>query len=147
MEKAKKIITEDLIVSKLEERGVLNCFDSDREITMKQLEDHFDFKLIMDWSSNADYYICEDTTVDGYTVWIATADINNIYVSEDVYYYDHDLAGALCEAITDQRRVIYVDDIYQDFVETAMESCYEEFINDMREEIENELIDEGYELE
>lgn len=147
MEKAKKIVTEDLMISKLEERGVLNCFDSDKGITMKQLENHFDFKLVKDWSSSADYYICEDTTVDGHTIWIATTDIYNIHVSEDIHYYDHSLAEALCEAITDQRRRIYVDDIWQEFVVEAMESCYEEFINDMREEIENELIDEGYELE
>ena len=147
MEEAKKIITEDLIRIELDKRGVLDRFNVDEKVAMKQLEDHFDFKLTTNFTSDVEFYICEESTVDHYAVWIATTDLSRIQVADDVYYYDHDLAETLCEAITDQRRVIYVDDIYQDFVETAMESCYEEFINDMREEIENELIDEGYELE
>ena len=40
--------------------------------------------------------------------------------------------------------LIYVDDIDQQYVEDAIMMAYEDFIADMIQEVEDELIEEGY---
>jgi len=64
-----------------------------------------------------------------------------------VHYYDSELADRLVEAMTDYYDLIYVDDLESYYVEDAVMQVYENYLNDMKEEIENELIDEGYEHE
>ncbi len=67
---------------------------------------------------------CE-TTKDGYEVWVATEDMGNVCISEDVYYYDSDLHHALADAIRDELSPIYLDDTEADFVDYAISEIYE----------------------
>lgn len=141
----KKIITEDLILEKLEQKKVLDHYSIDEDLAQKQLENHFDFKLTDNWNNTPDYSIYTETTADGYEVWVATdGDGRNVCINEDVHYYDNDLAEALIEACTDYLELIYVDDLESDYVNDAMEQLYDKYINDMKEDIESELIDAGY---
>ena len=39
----------------------------------------------------------EETTADGYSVYVVTHDMNNVCVSEDVYYYESDIPSAIME--------------------------------------------------
>lgn len=141
----KKIITEDLILEKLEQKKVLDHYSIDEDLAQKQLENHFDFKLTDNWNNTPDYSIYAETTADGYEVWVATdGDGRNVCINEDVHYYENDLAESLIEACTDYLELIYVDDLESDYVNDAMEQLYDKYIADMKEDIESELIDAGY---
>ena len=93
------------------------------------------------WQS-ADVYAYEETTVDGYSVYVVSHDMKNVSICEEVYYYDSDVAEAImdmvincnghCTLYADQ---YFLDDIYfddclmQDFQEIA-EKIYDEIAND-----------------
>lgn len=141
----KKIITEDLILEKLEQKKVLDHYSVDEDLAQKQLENHFDFTLTDEWNRTPDYSIYPETTADGYEVWVTTdGDGSSVCINEDVHYYENDLAKALIEACTDYLELIYVDDLESDYVKEAMEQLYDKYITDMKEDIESELIDAGY---
>jgi len=97
---------------------------------LKAVQEYFKFILTDELSNDCDFYIYEETTADGYSVYIATSNINETHVNEDVYYYDSDLDHALVEFITyaegEQKKTIYVDDIDSDHIERAIEELYEQ---------------------
>ena len=49
--------------------------------------------------------------------------------------------------MVDYNELIYVDDLESYYVEDAVMQVYEAYVNDMKQEVENELIEEGYEHE
>lgn len=68
------------------------------------------FTLTDKWIDDADLYIYEETTADGYTVYVATSDPSNIDISEEVYYYDTDLEDVWYKALKNGSK-IYADDL------------------------------------
>jgi len=140
----KKIITDKVIEKRLKERGI-SMYDND-ENALERLQDYYEFKLTDEYNKAPDYSIYAESTADGYEVWVATdGDGRNICISEDVYYYESDLGDVLYGVMTDgYNELIYVDDIDQQYVEDAIMMAYEDFIADMIQEVEDELIEEGY---
>ncbi len=142
-----KIITDELIEKKLKEKG-LSMYDQ-VENSLDKLQNHYNFELTDSYNKEPDYSIYTETTADGYEVFIATSgDGRNICINEDVYYYDSDLGDALYNAMFDgYNELIYVDDLDAYYVQDAIEMAWESFIADMIDEVENELIEQGYEYE
>ena len=142
----KKILTEELIEKRLEDKGFK--FDVEHDEALEAIQEFYEFELTDSYSRNPDYSIYAETTADGYEVWVAThGDGRNICVGEDIHYYENDLSDKLAEAMTDYNELIYVDDLEADYVEDAVTSVYDEYYNDMKQEVEDELIEEGYEYE
>ena len=138
-----KILTEELIDKRLEDHGVQ--FDIDHDEALKVIQKHYDFELTDNWNGTPDYSIYTETTADGYEVWVATSgDGRNVCINEDVHYYENDLSDKLAEAMTDYNELIYVDDLDSYYVQDAVTEVYDEYVNDMKQEVENELIEEGY---
>ena len=144
----KNLLTEDLILESLSDKGIAEPGSLDTEDAMKIVLEHFDATLKSSWESYCDVYYYTETTADGYEVWIRTHEENKVCVSEDVYYYDNDWLEDLAEHIRDGY-TIHIDDAhYGDCTFTeVIEELYEDYFNDMKEEVENELIDKGYEWE
>jgi len=141
---ATKILTEELIEQRLKASGVEDHLESEKALEV--IQKHYDFKLTDNWNETPCYSIYTETTADGYEVWVAThGDGRNVCINEDVHYYENDLAEKLCEAMTDYNDIIYVDDLDSCYVDDAIQEVYEAYWNDMKEQIENELIEEGYE--
>ena len=146
-----KFITEELINERLEAKGFGDKQTEDDEVAKTNVLNHYGVELTSDWTNSASYYIYEETTKDGYSVYVATDDTDNISVCEDIYYYDSDLASTLEEQIKfsngdeDYPEIIYVDDLYQDFIDGAIENLFIYLSEKFEEEVINELIDEGYE--
>ena len=141
---SKKIITEEIIDKRLKAHGVK--FDIEHDEALKAIQDHFEFELVDNWNGTPDYSIYTENTADGYEVWVATSgDGRNVCICEDVHYYENDLADKLVEAMTDYNEQIYVDDLESYYVQDAVTAAYDEYVNDMKQEVENELIEEGYE--
>ena len=141
-----KYITEELIDERLEAKGVK--FDIEHDEALEAIQDHFEFRLVDDWNGEPDFSIYTETTADGYEVWVATnGDGRNVCINEDVHYYENDLSDKLVEAMTDYNELIYVDDLESYYVEDAVREVYDSYVNDIKQEVENELIEEGYEHE
>jgi hypothetical protein len=145
-----KYITEEIINERLEAKGFGDKQTENDDIAKINVLKHYGVDLTDNWSNKADFYMYEESTSDGYTVYVATHDTDNISICEDVYYYDSDLGDVLVSAIKnsngdeDYPDVIYVDDLYQDFIDQAIESLFIYLSVKFEEEIVAELIDEGY---
>jgi hypothetical protein len=140
-----KIITEELIQERLENKGWSVPHETHQEDKISQLELEYGFEIVGDWDK-CDAYFYTDETRDGYKIWIAAEDETRINVNEDVYYYDSEWFEKLVDYLRDGCRV-YVDSYSQDEYgfEEVIEALYEEWYMEIHEEMENELIDEGYE--
>jgi hypothetical protein len=145
---SKKILTQELIEQKLADKGypLTHGEGMTYEFMLKKVCDYYDAEISEDWNDNADFFIYSETTADGYEVYIATNSPSTPSINEDVYYYDSDLASSLEDALIDGAR-IYVDYLQDDYVHEAAESAYDYLYDQLLEETENELIDEGYEYE
>ncbi|MCD4670503.1 MAG: hypothetical protein K8S14_08655 [Actinomycetia bacterium] len=133
-----KYITDELIAKKMAEKGWIEGCDD--EHARNQVLAHYECEVTDQWQ-NPDFSVYEESTADGYSVWIATANDKSINVSEDVYYYENELTDVLYEAIPDYSN-IYCDNY--DFVEDAITRHYEDLMCRIEDETIDELLDEGY---
>ena len=93
---------DDKLEQKMISKGFGEKDSHDEEHVMKVVCKHFDLELTDNWSSSCDHYIYEESTADGYSVWVSTHDANGgICVSENIFYYDNDLASEFKQAIYD----------------------------------------------
>ena len=143
-----KKLTEDLILQKLDEKGVIYPRELDTEEAEKIVLKHYDAEIKTDWDSNCQLYFYAQSTADGYEVYMATEDDGSPYLDQDLYYYESDWLEKLPQAIYDGLS-IYIDEYNKDeyAYQDAIEEVYEEYWSDMKQEVENELIEKGYEWE
>ena len=144
-----KLITDELINEMLEARGFGEKQIND-DFVQEAVLNHFNVELTDNFTSNADFYIYEESTADGYSVFVATHEQNSVNISENVYYYDSDLGDALEEFIKysngdeDNPEIIYVDDLHQHFIDDTMGQLFEYLAARFEEDIIDELKDKGY---
>ncbi len=149
---SKKVITDELIEKKMISYGFGEVDSHDEDHVRKVVCKHYDLEITDDWSNDCDHYIYEETTADGYSVWVSTYEQNKVCVSENIFYYDNDLADEFKTAVydNDHRDVkIYVDDIHDDnyWLQDAIRDLYVELVEVYNEKATDELQDEGYELQ
>ena len=146
-----KLITIELINERLEAKGFGDKQRENENLAKKSVLDYYGVKLTSNYTFNAEFSIYEESTVDGYSVWIATCDTNQINVCEDVHYYDSDLGDALAEAMkysngdSEDPEIFYIEDEHANFVNEAIEQLFVYLSEKFEEEVINELTDEGYE--
>jgi len=146
-----KLITIELINERLEAKGFGEKQRESEELAKRSVLDHYGVELTSNYGSNADFSVYEESTADGYGVWIATNDTNEISICEDVYYYDSDLGDALAEAIkysngdSEDPETFYIEDEYANYVDEAIEQLFVYLSEKFEEEVVDELINEGYE--
>lgn len=142
---SKKLITDELIDERLKLRG-WDENKQDEGYIQDFVLGHYEIDLTDTWEDYCQYYIYEESTCDGYSVWIATDDPNRISINEDVHYYDSELAAVLAEVIrtSNEDSIIYVEDLNGDYVRGALDELCDVIVDDLMGEITNELIDEGY---
>jgi len=140
---SKKLITDELIEQKMISYGYGETNSHDEEYVRELILKHFDAELTDQWQSNCDYYIYEESTADGYSVFVACYDTSSISVNEDIHYYDSDLSGKLQDAIKDGFE-IYVDDLHQCFIDDAIQELYLYLAERFHAQAIDELEDEGY---
>ena len=140
---SKKLITDELIEEKMISYGFGEKDSHDEEYVRKLILKYYDAELTDQWQQNCDYYIYEESTADGYSVFVACYDTSSISVNEDIHYYDGELSNRLQDAIKDGGE-IYVDDYYQDFIDDAIQELYTYLVESKYQEAIDELEDEGY---
>jgi len=146
---SKKLLTEDLILERLNESGVEDPGNLDKVAMVDVLEKHFDCKILTgDWPNYADFWFYTSTTADSYDVYIAADHDKNPDIYSGVYYYESDWLNELPEQLT-MGNTVYVDNTAEDSYEyeDALEQAYDDYWNDKKQEVEDQLIEEGYEYE
>jgi hypothetical protein len=147
---SKKLITDELINERLEAKGFGEKQINDEDLAKESVLKHFNVEFTDQFSEDADFYMYEESTADGYSVFIATYNLSSVSVNENVYYYDSDLGDALEEHIRysngdeENPEIIYVDDLYQQFIDDAIVQLFEYLAERFEEEVIDELKDEGY---
>ena len=145
-----KIITDELINEMLEAKGFGEKQENDEDLAKEAVLKHFGVEFTDDYSSSADFYIYEESTADGYSVFIATHSQDSVNVNENVYYYDSDLGDALEEYIKysngdeEDPEIIYVDDLNQQFIDDAIVQLFEYLAERFEEDVIDELESKGY---
>jgi len=145
-----KEITDKLINERLERLGFGDKQANDEDARRESVLKHYPIKLTENFQ-DGDFNIYEESTADGYEVWVASHDINRVNICEDVYYYDSDLADVLVENIKwsngseNYEYVIYISDLNLNFIDEAISMLFEELCMRFEEEVIQELVDEGYE--
>jgi len=120
------------------------------EKMIEAVKSYYGLKIDENAYNNADLYAFEETTADGYSVYVVTHDMKSICVSEDVYYYDHDVAEVLMEKIADCNGYCtlytdqyFLDDIY--FDDVLLES-FADIAEEIYEGIRNDEGDYGFDM-
>ena len=99
---------------------------------------------------NADIYAYEETTADGYSVYVVTNDMNSVCISEDVYYYESDIPSAIMEQVnyTNGDCTLYADQYFLDdiyFDDVLLES-FQEIADKIYDNITNDEGDYGFDM-
>src|SRR6056300_1858323 len=135
-----KIITDKLITSELEKQGYLEYHDMEETKAWNLLQAHYNCEVDDQWRNrHYDFYCYEETTADGYTIYVATDNVDSVCVSEDVHYYENDLSDEIVVAIKDGC-TMYIDDLDAHYFMDAVEACYDKMLDKLREEMEEQLI-------
>ena len=112
------------------------------ERMIKLVTDHLGLSISHDIADfdNVDCHLYNESSADGYDLWICTNDTRHVSICENVYYYDHDMADAFEQQVRWGDRTFYIDDsIYED--------CYlddklvELFVDNVEDIIENDELD------
>ena len=133
------------------------------ERLIELVKQHLELNISQDLSdwSNVDCKVYNESTADGYDLWVVTNQQDHPIICEDVYYYDHDVTDAVREQIRFGDRTFYIDEcVYEDcYIDDMLLNMFadyaEEIISDA-ESGENEtnitaeelkLLKEEYDLE
>ena len=87
---------------------------------------------IVDEFDKGDFKVYSESTADGYEVYVATHDDQNVSINEDVYYYDSDLAETIMEVL-EEHYSVYIDEYLYDDI--YMDDQFEEYFNEHVEDI------------
>ena len=102
---------------------------------IKLLLDHLGSEVTHDYNDilNCDYYLCEETTADGYGVYTFLSPHEAPEISENVYYYNYDLGEKVVEALMKGNIVVFLDDYEYDYlsVQELLLAEFEEFVEDI----------------
>lgn len=97
---------------------------------------------------SADVYAYEETTADGYSVYVVTNNMDSVCIAEDVYYYESDIPEAIMEQInysngdcTIYADQYFLDDIY--FDDMLLEE-FQEIADQIYDNITNDEEDYGF---
>ena len=113
------------------------------ERMIELVKNHLEISISTDISDfdNNDCTIYNESTADGYDVFVVTNDTRNVNVCENVFYYDHDIADQFSEQIRYGDKTFYIDDsIYEDcYIEDKLVELFAENVEDIIEDDELDL--------
>ena len=141
----KNKITEEVILQRLEDKGIKDINELDTDEQLSAVLDHFEAEITHDFMEGQIKFY-EETTADGYSVYVATEDTNNVSICDDVFYYESERFSKLEDAVIDGL-TIYIDeyDMGDYGLQDQIERLYQRYYRNMIAEVEQDLIEEGYE--
>ena len=120
------------------------------EKMIKAVKSYYGLKIDENAYTNADVYAYEETTVDGYSVYVVTHDMKNVTICEDVHYYESDVPEAIMEMVryANGYCTLYADQYFLDdiaFDDVLLEE-FSEVAEDIYKEIENGEGNYGFDM-
>jgi len=116
------------------------------ERLIELVKNYYDIDISHDINDfeNTDCAIYEDSTADGYSVYIVTNNTRHVSVCEDVYYYDHDLSDAFEEEVRYGSQTFYIDaSIYDDsYFNDKLVSMFVDRVEEIIEELKTDITEE-----
>ena len=138
-----KLLTDEMIEAAMHELGFSEKQISEQNQNFTQLAlDYYDAKFSNSWEQQ-DLYVYEESTRDGYSVWICTHNPNAICVNENIFYHNH--SPQIIDEIQDAIRnglSIYCDS--DGLIDEAIEDMSDRIYDDVRTEVEQEFHNKGY---
>ena len=112
------------------------------ERMIELVKNHLEISISTDISDfeNVDCSIYNESSADGYDLYVVTNDTRNVNVCENVFYYDHDIADQFREQIRYGDTTFYIDeDIHHDcYIDDQLLELFAENVEDI---IENDELD------
>jgi hypothetical protein len=113
------------------------------ERMIKLVTDHLGLSISHDIDDfdNVDCSIYNESSADGYDLYVCTNDTRNVSICENVYYYDHDIADAFEQQVRWGDRTFYIEqDIYEDcYIEDKLIELFADNVEDIIEDDELDL--------
>jgi hypothetical protein len=105
------------------------------ERMIELVKNHLDIEIsnsVNDFD-NVDCLIYNESTADGYDVYVCTNDSRHPSICEDVYYYDNDLANAFSEQVRWGDKTFYICEyVYDDaYIEDKLIEMFAENVEDI----------------
>ena len=120
------------------------------EKIIQAVKNYYGLKIDENAYNNADIYAYEETTNDGYSVYVVTHDMDRVCINEDVFYYDNDVAEAIMEMVRDQGGycTLYADQYFLDdiYFEDMLLEEFSEIAENIYQEIQNDEGDYGFDM-
>ena len=113
------------------------------ERMVELVKNHVDISIshnLDDWS-NVDCRVYNESTADGYDLFVVTQNLDHPVICEDCYQYDHDLADAVREEIRYGANTFYIDsDLYNDcYMEDMLIEMFVDHVEDIIEDDELDI--------
>ena len=123
--------------------------EKENEIPYRKLVlDYFEGEIYNEWTPSAEFEVYETTTADGYAIYVAKSQQDEEVISENVFYYDHELPEIVKDAIENGVNMSIEDglanDIYLDEIfEEILADNYEDILDGLKDQLveENESAD------
>ena len=123
--------------------------EKENEIPYRKLVlDYFEGEIYNEWTPSAEFEVYETTTADGYAIYVAKSQEDEEVISENVFYYDHELPEIVKDAIENGVNMSIedglADDIYLDEIfEEILADNYEDILDGLKDQLveENESAD------
>ena len=123
--------------------------EKENEIPYRKLVlDYFEGEIYNEWTPSAEFEVYETTTADGYAIYVAKSQQDEEIISENVFYYDHELPEIVKDAIENGVNMSIedglADDIYLDEIfEEILADNYEDILDGLKDQLveENESAD------
>jgi len=146
---SKNKITDELIAEQMSKLGYDDTKFHDEEYIQEKVLEHYEATITDEWKDRMDFYMYEESTSDGYSVFIATHDPANININDDVNYYDSEFSTILVEVIEmgNNEPEIYIDSPSECWVGDAMSQLFEGICENIELQAIGNLIDLGYDEE
>lgn len=146
---SKNKITDELISEQMSKLGYDDTKFHDEEYIQDKVLEHYEATITDEWKDHMDFYMYEESTSDGYSVFIATHDPANININDDVNYYTNEFRSILVEVIemSNNEPEIYIDSPSECWVGDAMSQLFEGICENIELQAIGNLIDLGYDEE
>ena len=146
---SKNKITDELISEQMSKLGYDDTKFHDEEYIQDKVLEHYEATITDEWKDHMDFYMYEESTSDGYSVFIATHDPANININDDVNYYTNEFRTILVEVIEmgNNEPEIYIDSPSECWVGDAMSQLFEGICENIELQAIGNLIDLGYDEE
>ena len=99
------------------------------------VKNHLGLSISTDFNDfdNVDCMIYNESSADGYDLWVVTNDSRNISICEDVYYYANDLANAFEEQVRWGDQTFYIDEYAYDdaYIDDKLIEMFSEQVEDI----------------